>query len=156
MWTNSYNAFFTANSSVVSATTTMGNITVNTGVVVNFTHGAGSFGTGGNVRTLDVASGGILDFGSIGWSTSAGTGFVKDGLGIVKLTGESGWSGGFTLNNGTVIAGGVNAMGGGATNALTINSGTLAANANRDLTSKYGGGITFGGNFSIGAVTSGV
>jgi fibronectin-binding autotransporter adhesin len=158
-YTSGNNAFFTANSSVISRSTTAGNITVSSNVVVNFTYGSGSWGTGGTVRTLDVGTGGILDFGTMsssGWSATAGTGFIKEGQGIVKLSGDAGWGGGFTLNNGTVIVGGVNAMGGAASNTLTINGGTLAANGNRDLTGKYGGGITVGGNFTIGGVTTGV
>jgi autotransporter-associated beta strand protein len=156
-YTNGNNAFFTANSSIISRTTTAGNITVSSNVVVNFTNGSGSWGTGGNVRTLDVGIGGILDFANIGWSTSAGTGFVKEGQGIVKLgSGNSGWGGGFTLNNGTAIVSGVNSMGGAAANTLTINGGTLATDATVDLSGKYGGGITIGGNFTIGGVTTGV
>ena len=155
-YTSGNNAFFTASSSVISRTATAGNITVSSNVVVNFTDGGGSFGTGGTVRTLDVGTGGILDFGSTGWSTSSTIGFIKEGQGIIKLTGASQWGGGFTLNNGTVIVGGVNAMGGAASNTLTINGGTLAADGNRDLTGKYNGGITVGGNFTIGGVTTGV
>ena len=155
-YTNGNNVFFTANSSLVSRTASAGNITVSSNVVVGFTNGSGSFGTGGNVRKLDVGIGGVLDFANTGWSTSAGTGFIKEGQGILKLSGDANWQGGFTLNNGTIIVGGVNAMGGGSSNLLTINSGTIAANANRDLTGKYGGGIAFGGNFQIGAVTTGV
>ena len=156
-YTNGNNVFFTANSSVTSATTTAGNITVSSNVVVNFTNGSGSWGTNGNVRTLDVGTGGILDFANIGWSTSAGTGFIKEGQGIVKLgSGSSNWGGGFTLNNGTVIVSGVNSMGGGLSNALAINGGTLAADGNVDLSGKFGGNITVGGNFTIGGVTTGV
>ena len=155
-YTNGNNVFFTANSSLVSRTASAGNITVSSNVVVGFTNGSGSFGTGGNVRKLDIGIGGVLDFANTGWSTSAGTGFIKEGQGILKLSGDANWQGGFTLNNGTIIVGGVNAMGGGSSNLLTINSGTIAANANRDLTGKYGGGIAFGGNFQIGAVTTGV
>jgi len=129
---------------------------VSSGVLVNAGSGSGSFGTGGNVRTFNVGSGGVLDFGSSGWSTSAGTGIIKEGQGILKLSGDAAWVGGFTLNNGTIIVGGVNAMGGGATNTLTINSGTIAANADRDLSNKYGGGIIIGGDFQIGASTTGV
>jgi autotransporter-associated beta strand protein len=155
-WGNGNNTVFTANSFINGRTASAGNITVNENVVVSFGTGSGSFGTGGSVRTLDVGTSGILDFASTPWSTSAGTGFIKEGLGVVKLVGASNWGGGFTLNNGTVIVGGVNAMGGNATNTLTINGGTIAADINRDLTGKYGGGINFGGNFKIGGVTTGV
>lgn len=155
-WGNGNNTFFTANSSVNGRTASVGNISVSDNVVVTFGTGSGSFGTGGAVRTIDVGTGAILDFASTPWSSTATTGFVKEGAGLVKLNGDAAWRGGFTLNNGTVIAGGINAMGGGATNTLTINGGTIAANANRDLSNKYGGGINFGGNFRIGAVTTGV
>ncbi|MFM8764405.1 MAG: hypothetical protein ACKOEZ_06180, partial [Spartobacteria bacterium] len=155
-FTNNTNVIFTANSTVNGRTASTGNITVNSNVLVSFGTGTGSFGTGGNVRTFDVGSSGVLDFASTPWSGSAGTGIIKEGQGILKLTGDAAWVGGFTLNNGTIIVGGVNAMGGGASNTLTINGGAIAADSNRDLTGKYGGGITIGGNFTLGAVTTGV
>ena len=63
------------------------------------------------------------------------------------------YGGGFTLNAGTMIVRGVNAMGSAGTNTLAINGGILASNANRDLSGKYAGGITIGGDFQIGDVT---
>src|SRR5262249_23693626 len=48
---------------------------------------------------------------------------------------------------------GVNAMGGSASNTLTLNAGIVASNANRDLSNKYGGGITIGGDVQFGATT---
>jgi autotransporter-associated beta strand protein len=48
--------------------------------------------------------------------------------------------------------GGINAMGSGA---LTINGGTIAANATRNVTARYTS-VTIGGDFTIGAVTANV
>ncbi len=47
-------------------------------------------------------------------------------------------------------------MGGATGNTLTINGGTIRSNstAARDLTGKYSGGITIGGNFTVGNATN--
>jgi autotransporter-associated beta strand protein/adhesin HecA-like repeat protein len=45
-------------------------------------------------------------------------------------------------------------MGGGTGNSLTINGGTIAANAGRTFTDKYPGGITIGGDFTFGSATA--
>jgi len=57
------------------------------------------------------------------------------------------------LNSGTLVARGVNAMGSAGT--LTINGGTIAANATRDFSGKYTS-LTVGGNFQLGALSSAV
>ncbi len=134
----------------MGASINVGNVTVTNGVTVSFTANANTFATGGNIRTLDVGASGLLDFSSQAISTAAGTGFIKNGAGVLALNGSS-YAGGFTLNSGTVVVRGVNAMGSGG--SLTINGGVIAANGNRDLTGKYGGGITVGGDFILGAST---
>jgi hypothetical protein len=152
-WTNNNDANFTANSAITFVTNTqVGNINVTNGSTVTMTP-AGTFSTNGNVRTFDVGTGSILDFGSQSISTVAGTGFIKNGAGTYFTSNGNAYTGGFTLNNGTIILGGINAMGAGG--PLTINGGTLAANATRTFTGKFTS-FTIGGDFTMGAVTTGV
>ncbi len=171
-WNNSsdsspYTSAYTANQNVsftsgtynfagMGATINVGNITVASGVTVNFTAAANTFATNGAVRTIDVGSGGLIDFAGQSFSTTSGTGFIKNGSGVLALSGNT-YNGGFTLNAGTVIIRGVNALGGAATNVLTLNGGTVASNANRSMdNTKYGGGIVIGGNIQFGELSSNV
>jgi autotransporter-associated beta strand protein len=100
-----------------------------------------------------VGTGSSFLMGSQGISTAAGTGFIKNGAGVWATAGGA-YTGGFTLNAGTLAVGGVNAMGAGG--ALTINGGTIRSNSTtaRDLTGKYTGGITIGGDFALGDATN--
>jgi fibronectin-binding autotransporter adhesin len=166
-WNNStdaapYTSTYTANNNVtfssgsysfagMGATVNVGNVTVNSGVTVNFPSIGSTFATSGSVRTFDIGSGGLFDFQSQSISTAAGTGFIKSGAGVFALGGAA-YTGGFTLNAGTVILRGVNAMGSGG--ALTLNGGVVAGSATRDLTGKYTTGITVGGNVQFGEFTS--
>ncbi len=153
-WTNNSDAVFNAASLITFVTNTqVGNVTVADGVTVALT-AAGTYSNGGNVRTLDVGTGSILDYASQNISTAAGNGFIKNGAGIYFSANGNQYTGGFTLNSGTIIMGGVNAMGGGGA-ALNINGGTIAASATRNVTTRYSG-INIGGDFTIGAVTTGV
>jgi fibronectin-binding autotransporter adhesin len=145
------NIVFGANSAVTGATVDVGNITVGDGFTITFTAG-GTLGTGGNVRTLDVGTGSTLNLAGQSLSTAAGTGFIKNGSGTLISSNGNTYGGGFTINAGTMAVGGVNAMGGAAGNTLVINGGTIRSNTTnaRDLTNKYPGGITVGGNFTLG------
>lgn len=98
---------------------------------------------------IDVATGTTLDFGGQSFTSAAAAGYAKNGEGVVALGGNT-YGGGFTLNAGTVIARGVNAFGLGT---LTINGGTIAANAARDFNGKMTGGIVVAGDFTLGATT---
>lgn len=111
----------------------------------------GTLSNQGNlVIPVNVASGATLDFGSLAFTTSGTAGYNFTGPGTLALLGGA-YGGGFTINSGTLIVRGVNAMGSNATNTLTINGGIIAGNANRDLSSKFGAGITVGGDFTLGA-----
>ncbi|TKB95244.1 T9SS type A sorting domain-containing protein [Pedobacter cryophilus] len=134
-------------STITGATTTFSSITANEDVTVT---SGGTINTGATIATITVANGKTLDFGSQAISTAAGTGFVKNGAGSLALAGGT-YTGGFTLNSGTVILRGVNGMGSGGT--LTINGGTIAGSGNRDLTGKYTS-IIVGGNFTLGSSVS--
>lgn len=168
-WNNStdgpaYSSTYTANQNVVftagnysfagmGASTNVGNITVQSGANVNFTAGS-TFATGGNVRTIDVAAGSVFDFNGQALSTAAGTGFIKAGDGVLG-TGGGNFTGGFTLNAGTVIARGTTGLGSGATQVLTLNGGTIASNATRTFdNTRFGGGIVIGGNVQFGELAT--
>jgi autotransporter-associated beta strand protein len=135
---------------LTGATTSFASVTANENVNVT---ASGTIGTGGTVAGIIVASGKNLNFGTQGFSTAAGTGLIKNGDGILTLAGGA-YTGGFTLNAGTVAMAGVNGMGAGG--ALTINGGTIRSNSTnaRDLTGKYTGGIAVGGDFTLGDATN--
>jgi autotransporter-associated beta strand protein len=136
-----------------SGAVNVGNITLASGVTVNFTAASGTIATSAT-RTIDVGSGSLLDFNTQAMSTAAGTGFIKNGAGVLATVG-GGYSGGFTLNAGTVIARGVDAMGANASNVLTLNGGVVASNASRSFANtKFGGGIVIGGNVQFGELST--
>jgi len=145
--------FNVANSLITGSTTTLNvaSITANENVTFAGTGSAMSFGpSGGAVAPIFVASGKTFDFGTVNLSTGAGNGIVKNGPGTLVMTNGNGYPGGFTLNDGLMAVGTVNAMGNGGT--LTINGGTIGTINPRAVTARYGaGGIVIGGNFTIGA-----
>lgn len=130
-----------------AATTNVASITANENVTVT---PSSTLGTGGTVAVVEVAAGKTLDFAGQSLSTAAGTGFIKNGSGTWSLANGNAYLGGFTLNAGTVAVGGVNALGAGG--SLTLNGGTVRATGAtaRDLSGKYAGGITLGGNITLG------
>lgn len=162
-----YTSTFTANNEAsftsgfytfagMGATVNVGNITVANGVSVNFASVGSTFGTGGNVRTIDIGSGGLFDFNGQAISTAAGTGFIKNGPGVFA-TGAGNFTAGFALNAGTVIARSTTGFGSGGTNFLTLNGGTLAANASRAFANtRFPGGITIGGDVQLGEVPANI
>ncbi|MES2431293.1 MAG: autotransporter-associated beta strand repeat-containing protein [Bacteroidota bacterium] len=150
-WVNSSNIIFSANSAITNVTNIpVGNVTISGSSTVTLT-AAGTYSTGGAVRTFDIGTGSTLAWNGQNVSTTAGTGFIKNGDGTWNIGAQGNtYTGGVTINAGTVIVGGANALGSGG--ALTINGGTLAPNSGtaRDYTGKFGGGITWGGNFTLG------
>jgi autotransporter-associated beta strand protein len=158
-FTSGNNAIFTSGTysfAGMGSTTAVGNITLNDNVTVTFTSIGSSLSTGGTVKTISVGSGSLLDLNLQGYSTTVGTGFIKNGAGVFA-SGAGTFQGGFTVNAGTVIARGTTGFGSGATNTLTLNGGTVAANASRSFDStRFGGGITIGGNVQFGELSSNV
>jgi len=151
-WTSGSGAVFNVvNSTITGASTNVSSITANENVT--FTAGGTlAFGTSGTgIATISVASGKIFNLGGQGLTTSATAGYIKNGPGTIQINGST-FAGGVTLNDGMIAAGGINAMGAGG--SLTINGGTIAGTGTRDLTGKYTGGITIGGNFALGSSTS--
>ncbi len=145
-WTTNTAVFDVATNTITGATIICNGITATGDVTFTPT---GTFGTGGTVITIDVANGKTFDFGGQAISVAAGTGFVKSNTGVIAITGST-YNGGFTLNGGTLVIRGVNAIG---TGVFTINGGTtICSNANRDLSGKPSS-ILVGGDFTIGAST---
>jgi autotransporter-associated beta strand protein len=148
-WVSGSDANFVDNGgtalALTGATTNFASITANESVTLT---AGGTLGTNGTVATVTVASGKTLNFQGQVLSTASGTGFIKNGSGTWSLNGSA-FTGGFTLNAGTLAVGGVNAMGAGGN--LTINGGTIRSSNTtaRDLTGKYTN-ITIGGDFSMG------
>ena len=153
VWVGGSDMNFTANSAITYVTAIpIGNINISDGFTVTIT-AAGTLSTGGAVKTINVGTGSTLTWNGQGVSTVAGTGFIKSGNGTWNIGAQANaYIGGFTLNAGTVILGGVNALGAGG--ALTINGGTIAATAARDLSGKFTGGIIVGGDFQLGSIVS--
>ena len=121
---------------------------INVSANLNWTN-TGTLGTGGAVIPINVATGITFNMSQT-TSAAVGTGFNKLGSGVLAMSGGSNYPGGFTLSEGTFIAGGVNAMGG---YKLSLNGGIIASSANLDLSVKYSGGITIGGNIQWGDIT---
>jgi autotransporter-associated beta strand protein len=158
-FTTNNNAIFTAGNYTftgMGSASNVGNITLLDNVNVTFTSTGSSLATGGNVRTITVGAGSVLDLNLQGYSTTAGTGFIKAGAGVFA-TGSGSYQGGTTINAGTVIARGTTGLGSGATNRLTLNGGVIAANATRSFDStRFGGGIVIGGNVQFGELSNNV
>lgn len=159
-YTSTFTSGNVANFAVPNGTASgAGGITVS-GIVatedLTYSSPTGTLSTGGTVAPITVSAGKTLNLSTLNLSTAAGTGFIKNGLGTFFTANGNTYGGGFTLNAGTVVAGSVNALGGGATNTLTINGGTIAADATRTFTNKFPNGITIGGDFQLGALSTAI
>ena len=144
-WAANSNTRFTANSTATFASTSIGNITVDSGVTVTVT-AAGTLSSNNAVRTIDVGTGGLLTWTSQTVSNNSTTGFIKNGAGTWNLgamTAATGFTGGFTLNAGTVVVSGDKAFG---TGALTINGGTIQSSGARVFAPTN---LTIGGDFTL-------
>ena len=127
---------------------TVSGININANVTIN-TIGGTISNYGNVVIPISVGAGFTFNAGTQIFDGATTAGYIKNGDGVLAFAGQA-YEGGFTLNAGTVILTGINAMGFGG--PLTINGGTIAADANRYLTGKYTG-ITIGGDFTLGATT---
>ena len=134
---------------VTTGTATLGNITTVDNVSIGFTTTSGqTLSFGGAVSTLDFGAGSVVDFGSLAITLT--NGITKNGAGTLVLTG-GGYTGGFTLNAGSVIARGANAFG---TGAITINGGAIGSMSNFTSPIRANGPISVGGDFQIGIADS--
>ncbi|MCW3091316.1 MAG: C-terminal target protein [Ferruginibacter sp.] len=136
---------FDNDATITGSTTNV--VAINASANVTWVNG-GTLSTGGTVAPFTIASGKVVNM-SQAISSVPGTGFNKLGAGVLLMSTISIYTGGFTLNGGTIVIGGINAMGG---NILSLNGGIVAANNNRDLGGKYPGGILIGGDVQFGDI----
>ena len=143
-WTSGSDAIFTQNSTVTFATSTVGNVTVADGKTVTVTQ-VGILSNQPLISTYDIGDGATLTWASQNVGNNTATGFIKNGNGTWNrgTGGDNNFTGGFTLNAGTVSASGSRGLG---TGNLTINGGTL--NSTGGFTFLVSG-ITVGGNFAL-------
>jgi autotransporter-associated beta strand protein len=140
--------YFNNPATVTGASITVAGINANANVSA-WTN-SGTLGTNGAVIPITVGAGAVLNMNQ-DISSASGTGFNKTGTGVLVLGGGSGYNGGFTLTAGTMVVNGVNAMGG---NTLALNGGILCSTGNMNLSTKYPGGITIGGNLQFGEISA--
>lgn len=154
-WTSGDDAFFTANSSVTFATTTVSDVTVSNASTVTVSQ-AGTLTLAG-VRTFDIDTGSTLTWTNQSWSSAAGNegaGIIKNGNGTLNL-GAIGsnvrYDGGFTLNAGTVIVSGSSSFGtaGVLPATLTINGGDITVNFTNAADRTFLNPITLAGNVTL-------
>ena len=144
-WTAAANAFFTADSTLTFATNTVGNVSVSDGKIVTITAG-GTLTFSPLVSTFDIGTGATLTWQSQTVTANSAAGITKNGAGTLDLgalTWTTNMTGGFTLNNGTVIVSGNKALGNGA---LTLNGGTLQSSGTRAFAPTS---LTIGGDFAF-------
>jgi len=143
-WTDNSNVIFNASSTLTFATCSIGNLTLPDGITVTITK-AGTLKTNNQVRTITIGAGSTLTWTAQSVSSNSTTGFIKNGAGIWNIGAQGNeYSGGFTINDGTVIATGAKSFGGGGS-LLTINGGTLQISGG----TTHLNNICIGGNFTL-------
>ncbi|MFM8831521.1 MAG: beta strand repeat-containing protein, partial [Spartobacteria bacterium] len=134
-------------------------LTVESGATGNYTIGSSTHGSvilGSNLTISHDGTGTLV----IGRPVTGAFRLTKNGTGTLTLSGVNTFTGGLTLNNGTLTLGN-NAALGGVGNVFTINGGTIDVTAARTTTNNnaqnWNGDFTFAGsntlNSGTGAVT---
>jgi autotransporter-associated beta strand protein len=140
---------------------TLGNITTVANANVAFSTSSGkTINFAGNTTTISTGSGSFVNLGGFNTGTGgAALSITKTGAGILALNGGTGasFTGGFTLNAGTVIATSTNSFGSGSltigSSGATIGSGKTTAGGvvtAKDFSSKLTGGINLNGDLQLG------
>ena len=130
-----------------SQTVTLGNVTL----AENATVGVANNPTTNNRITFSSSvitgsANSFINFGSTVVTAGAGSSITKNGAGGMALTGGA-YTGGFTLNDGLVVAAGNNALG---TGALTITGGAIGGTGNRILGVSS---VAVDGDFQMGSLS---
>lgn len=143
-WAAGNDAFFTANSSVTFVTNTLfGDVTLSPGIVVSVSQ-AGTASAGSHV--YDIGAGSTLEWASQNFA-AAGTSFTKTGSGTWNIGAiANAYTGGFTLDAGTVVVSGQNSFGNGV---LTINGGAILQSNTSGVTFAASS-LLIGGDFTLG------
>ena len=151
-WTSGRAAIFNvASSAITGAATNVSSITANENVTLSSVSGVtiGTGASGGGIATFNVATSKTFSLQTnVSFSTSAGSGLVKNGDGILS-SGSSTAStlpAGVTLNSGVLAWAGVNGFGSGP---LTINGGTLSSSSSSNRIPNTGS-ITINSDFKLG------
>jgi len=119
-WTPGSDAVFQATSKSTFATTTVGNVTVNDGGYTVTITQAGILTTS-SISTFNIGTGDSLAW--TGQAMAIANGFIKNGSGIWNIgIVTSSYTGGFTLNAGTIWVSANNSFG---TATLSINGGNI-------------------------------
>jgi autotransporter-associated beta strand protein len=143
-WTDNSNVIFNASSTLKFATCHIGNLTIPDGITVTITKD-GTLKTNNLVRTFTIGTGSTLTWTAQPVSTNSTSGFIKNGAGIWDIGAQSNdYTGGFTMNSGTVIVSGNKSFGGGGS-LLTINGGTLQIQSG----TAHSNNIIIGGNYTF-------
>jgi autotransporter-associated beta strand protein len=146
-WASGDAAVFDVAGTITAATATFKSITVNQNVT--WTAG-GTLSTTGTA-TVIVAATKTLNTAAQTWGATSS--FIKDGAGLWVMQGGS-YTGNFTMNAGTIAMANPNALGGSSgSRTLTLNGGQIRSNGatDRDLGTRFGGGIIIGGDIALGA-----
>ena len=148
-WVGGSDVYFGANSTGTYASTSneIGNVTVADNATVTMTAGGSVRNSAATsyISTYNIGTGATLNWTSqsqyITGAYSA-SGFIKSGAGTWNMGagGGAAYTGGFTLNAGTVIVTGASSFG---TGTLTINGGVISASGSKTRTQS----IVLGGNF---------
>src|ERR1035441_5794845 len=108
---------------------------------------AGTFACGGNTLTVNAPAG--ETYSSVISSTASGK-FVKNGTGVLTLSGSStGFLGTSVINNGTIGVGGANIFGNTAPATVTINGGKLANNSATGRSIPAAVTLSIAGDFTV-------
>jgi len=140
--------FNNATTTVTGGNVTVSGINVNADVSID-TIGGKIFSLRNRNLPINVASGYTFDAGTQAFTPNAPASITKNGNGVLAFIGGP-FDGGFTMNAGTLIMRGLNAMG--SIGPLIINGGTIASTTHRVLSGRYTS-ITIGGDFTFGATT---
>ena len=160
-WTDNADADFAENGTysfvrlVANAgTAQLGNVTLRANSFIDFTSAPSTsfIEFGGGTKTFDIFAGSVANFGQLALrnSTAGNNGLVKAGAGTLVMGGGA-YSGGLTLNAGTLVATTANIFGQGE---VTINGGILGATQASVIIPSAAAsrttGIKVGGDFQIG------
>ena len=149
-WTNNSNVIFNVDGTITSPTAASNFLSLTCNANVSFTTFTSTIGTNGSVTTIDIAFGKTFDFVRQGFTSSANSGIIKNGGGTLALSGNT-YGAGFTLNNGIIVARGVNTFGQSAINSLTINGGVIAGSATISFASNKFMSLIVNSDFAFGS-----